>query len=528
MVGEHTLKADRIWEPGGCLVKTDREMLQTEAVLHGQVQFHGLEMLENDRLHSCIGMDLCEFRNDHGVDTLFAHQRHHIKEICVLRKKISQSCQSQKDQRVWEPGGLSVIAVQWYWPEKYFQDVPRLLVSASEFGAEFHKAPLPNEKLLCDETLGRFIGVKKLTATSCHSGVMLGWFSSVCVKSVTDENILVNKLKVAETMKLVAGLRQSIFAGMKFYLKHKWRSRIFLSNKVEMSTEELPRTSQSQNCLLSASVWNLLIKQSRNCSFSEFLLQWKWYPPEQFCQACSGWFLRLWTWQKRARFFSSRWLIFGESIQGQRCIKLTQTHVDVVICISTEMTSVTNTLCVVCVVCLCGMHIWLAGSWNKEMCKNWWYKFKERSESCRIQESWKSVERETPQTVSHMCHRWKNKSELDAKKKKFTEEDAVHFKMDVYTDVYGLDADNKDDNTVLGLLGELRLARRMITELEKIQDKTTGLTSISYYLVLHMWKEHPPDQATSELFYPHFNNIERVERKRTNLLMFSSLGTKMI
>nr|VDC91051.1 unnamed protein product [Brassica rapa] len=27
MVGEHTLKADRIWEPGGCLVKPDRQML---------------------------------------------------------------------------------------------------------------------------------------------------------------------------------------------------------------------------------------------------------------------------------------------------------------------------------------------------------------------------------------------------------------------------------------------------------------------------------------------------------------------
>ncbi|KAH0934773.1 hypothetical protein HID58_011890 [Brassica napus] len=76
---------------------------------------------------------------------------------------------------------------------------------------------------------------------------------------------------------------------------------------------------------------------------------WKWYPPEQTCQACSGWFLRLWTWQKRVRFFSSRWLIFGERvtspscIQGQRCTKLTQPHVDIVICISKEMTPVTNT-----------------------------------------------------------------------------------------------------------------------------------------------------------------------------------------
>ncbi|KAF2603705.1 hypothetical protein F2Q70_00026622 [Brassica cretica] len=106
MVGEHTLKADRIWEPGGCLVKTDRQMLQTEAVLHGQVQFSGPEKLKNDKLQSCIGLNLCEFRVDHGVDILFSHQMHRVKEIYVLPKKIlSQACPYQKAHLVWEQGG---------------------------------------------------------------------------------------------------------------------------------------------------------------------------------------------------------------------------------------------------------------------------------------------------------------------------------------------------------------------------------------------------------------------------------------
>lgn len=104
-----------------------------------------------------------------------------------------------------------------------------------------------------------------------------------------------------------------------------------------------------QEYLFGASVWNLLTKQSQNGSFLKFPVQWKWYPPELPCQAFSYWFQRLWTWQKKERFFSSRWLIFGERvaspsyIPGQRCIKSTQTHVNVVICISTEMTSVKNT-----------------------------------------------------------------------------------------------------------------------------------------------------------------------------------------
>ncbi|KAF3536589.1 hypothetical protein F2Q69_00024417 [Brassica cretica] len=131
------------------------------------------------------------------------------------------------------------------------------------------------------------------------------------VITVADENTLVNKLKVVGLPKLaraiqisrrllVASLPQLPLAVMKFYLKHKWRFWIFLSKKkVEMSTEELLRTSTSQNSLLNASVSNLLTKQSQNCSFFEFFVQWKWYPPEQSYQAFSVWFLRLWTWQKK-------------------------------------------------------------------------------------------------------------------------------------------------------------------------------------------------------------------------------------
>ncbi|KAG5392834.1 hypothetical protein IGI04_022797 [Brassica rapa subsp. trilocularis] len=100
-------------------------------------------------------------------------------------------CLSQVE-RIWEPGGLPTEAAQWYWPEKCkslrvsaatsdlrltrqlqiqtkellseFQDVPRLLVSAFEFGAKIHKPPDPNEKLLDDETLGKFRRVKVLMA----------------------------------------------------------------------------------------------------------------------------------------------------------------------------------------------------------------------------------------------------------------------------------------------------------------------------------------------------------------------------
>ncbi|KAF3570851.1 hypothetical protein F2Q69_00061757 [Brassica cretica] len=43
-----------------------------------------------------------------------------------------------------------------------FQDMPRLLVGASEFGAKIHKPPVRNKKLLGDETLGKFRGGKSL------------------------------------------------------------------------------------------------------------------------------------------------------------------------------------------------------------------------------------------------------------------------------------------------------------------------------------------------------------------------------
>ena len=96
-------------------------------------------------------------------------------------------------------------------------------------------------------------------------------------KAASDINSLLNALEPvlpSSRRLLVAGLRQYTFAGMKFYLKHKWRFLIFLSKKkVEMSTEELLRTSRSQNCLLNAYVSNLLRKQSQNCSFFEFLVE---------------------------------------------------------------------------------------------------------------------------------------------------------------------------------------------------------------------------------------------------------------
>ncbi|KAJ4876361.1 Uncharacterized protein Rs2_41379 [Raphanus sativus] len=68
---------------------------------------------------------------------------------------------------------------------------------------------------------------------------------------------------------------------------------------MKMSTEELLRTSRSQRCLLNASVSNSLTKPSQNCSFFGFLVQWKWYSPEQSYQAFSVLFLKLWTWQKK-------------------------------------------------------------------------------------------------------------------------------------------------------------------------------------------------------------------------------------
>lgn len=77
-----------------------------------------------------------------------------------------------------------------------------------------------------------------------------------------------------------------------------------------------------------------------------------------------------------------------------------------------------------------------------------------------------------------------------------------------------------------GLLVKLRLVRRMITEADIIWKKTTGLTSISYHLVLHMWKERPPDEATSELFYQQFHNKEGVERKGRQAVKVCIFGDK--
>lgn len=54
-----------------------------------------------------------------------------------------------------------------------FQDVPRLLVSTSEFGAKIHKPPDPDEKLLDDEALGKFRRVKELMADVRFSTVFL-------------------------------------------------------------------------------------------------------------------------------------------------------------------------------------------------------------------------------------------------------------------------------------------------------------------------------------------------------------------
>ena len=73
-------------------------------------------------------------------------------------------------------------------------------------------------------------------------------------KAALDINSLLNVLEpvLPSSRRLLdAGLRQYTFAGMKFYLKHKWRFLIFLSKKkVEMSTEALLRKSRIKNCLL--------------------------------------------------------------------------------------------------------------------------------------------------------------------------------------------------------------------------------------------------------------------------------------
>ncbi|KAL0668643.1 hypothetical protein Bca4012_031347 [Brassica carinata] len=159
MVGEHTLKADRIWEPGGCLVKTDRQMLQTEAVLHGQVQFSGPDKLKNDKLQSCIGLNLCEFRVDHGVDILFSHQMHRVKDIYVLPKKIlSQACPYQKAHLVWEPGGSVGKQAPWNCSDKYLKHGVVLKLNAKThetclhntlevFSAEETQTWMVNEKM---------------------------------------------------------------------------------------------------------------------------------------------------------------------------------------------------------------------------------------------------------------------------------------------------------------------------------------------------------------------------------------------
>ncbi|KAF3522051.1 hypothetical protein F2Q69_00049113 [Brassica cretica] len=137
----------------------DRQMLQTEAVLHGQVQFSGPEKLKNDKLQSCIGLNLCEFRLDHAVDILFSHQMHRVKEIYVLPKKIlSQACPYQKAHLVWEPGGSVGKQAPWNCSDKYLKHGVVLKLNAKThetclhntlevFSAEETQTWMVNEKM---------------------------------------------------------------------------------------------------------------------------------------------------------------------------------------------------------------------------------------------------------------------------------------------------------------------------------------------------------------------------------------------
>ncbi|KAG2323648.1 hypothetical protein Bca52824_016861 [Brassica carinata] len=349
LVGKHTQKAERVWEPGGLLTKLDMGDGTEKCLTHGQVpvlfvqparatinrkEMCVIRVWEPDIYGSCEEFEwllrygcretdaATSLLNEVSTHETYPHVDQvylHVKGLEALPEKITSSNDANVSKRLCEQVPLRVMSTEqckslWFSAAmsdvrltrqlhiqakellSEFQNVPRVLVSVSEFGAKIYKPPDPNEKLQHDEILGKFRRAKELMAENSR-----------------------------DTRFLVEGLRNCI-----------------------QTFEELGK-HMTQECSLSASVWDLLTKQSRSCSFFEFLLQWKWYPPEQSYQAFSVWFLRWWTWQKKDKFFASRWLILVERvaspsyIPGQLCIKSTQTHVDVFIRISTEMTSVTNT-----------------------------------------------------------------------------------------------------------------------------------------------------------------------------------------
>ncbi|KAG2243017.1 hypothetical protein Bca52824_095138 [Brassica carinata] len=101
-------------------------------------------------------------------------------------------------------------------------------------------------------------------------------------------------------------------------------------------------------CSLSASVWDLLTKQSEAvASLSSFAVEM--VSSRTILSSFQCLVSKVVDMAEKDKFFASRWLILVERvaspsyIPGQLCIKSTQTHVDVFIRISTEMTSVTNT-----------------------------------------------------------------------------------------------------------------------------------------------------------------------------------------
>ncbi|KAG2260291.1 hypothetical protein Bca52824_079585 [Brassica carinata] len=110
-----------------------------------------------------------------------------------------------------------------------FQEVPRLLISASEFGAKIHKPPDVKEKLLSDETLGNLRRVKEL----------MGDVRFNLVPSKEDYIPLKNvvKLKHTRTGFLYGSyyaeqscdcddVKQLIHGGdMEYYMKHRGKSK---------------------------------------------------------------------------------------------------------------------------------------------------------------------------------------------------------------------------------------------------------------------------------------------------------------
>ncbi|KAG2258414.1 hypothetical protein Bca52824_077708 [Brassica carinata] len=309
--------AERVWEPGGLLTKLDMGDGTEKCLTHGQVpvlfvqparatinrkEMCVIRVWEPDIYGSCEEFEwllrygcretdaATSLLNEVSTHETYPHVDQvylHVKGLEALPEKITSSNDANVSKRLCEQVPLRVMSTEKcksLWFSAAMSDVrltrqlhiqaKELLSEFQNFGAKIYKPPDPNEKLQHDEILGKFRRAKELMAENSR-----------------------------DTRFLVEGLRNCI-----------------------QTFEELGK-HMTQECSLSASVWDLLTKQSRSCSFFEFL--------------CSG--------NEKDKFFASRWLILVERvaspsyIPGQLCIKSTQTHVDVFIRISTEMTSVTNT-----------------------------------------------------------------------------------------------------------------------------------------------------------------------------------------